>query len=53
MLSMKDVRHLMNRSVQTLTRNDIAHWAERFITTLAQPPRLANWPFGLDTAVGQ
>jgi trehalose 6-phosphate synthase len=38
---------------ETLTRNDIAHWAERFIATLAQPPRLANWPFGLDTAVGQ
>jgi len=38
---------------ETLTQNDIAHWAERFITTLAQPPRLATWPFGLDTAVGQ
>jgi trehalose 6-phosphate synthase len=38
---------------ETLTRNDIAHWAERFITTLAHPPRLANWPFGLDAAVGQ
>jgi trehalose 6-phosphate synthase len=31
----------------TLVRNDIAHWAERFIATLTRPPRVANWPFGL------
>ena len=31
----------------TLMQNDIAHWAERFITTLTRPPRVANWPFGL------
>ena len=37
---------------ETLTQNDIAHWAERFITTLARP-RAANWPFGLSAAVGQ
>ena len=38
--------------VETLKNNDIAHWAERFIATLMRPPRNANWPFGLDLAVG-
>jgi trehalose 6-phosphate synthase len=33
----------------TLVRNDIAHWAERFITTLTHP-RDANWPFDLRPA---
>jgi trehalose 6-phosphate synthase len=28
-----------------LSRNDIQHWADRFITTLTRPPRTANWPF--------
>jgi trehalose 6-phosphate synthase len=37
---------------ETLTQNDIAHWAERFIATLSRP-RAANWPFGLSAAVGQ
>jgi len=29
----------------TLVRNDIAHWAERFIATLTLPPRNVDWPF--------
>ena len=33
----------------TLVRNDIAHWAERFIATLTRP-RVANWPFDLGAA---
>ncbi len=33
-----------------LTRNDIAHWAERFIATLMRQPRNSSWPF--DLAVG-
>ncbi len=37
---------------ETLTHNDIAHWAERFIATLMRPPRNSNWPFDLDLAVG-
>jgi hypothetical protein len=31
-----------------LTKNDIAHWAERFLETLARPPRASNWPMLLD-----
>jgi trehalose 6-phosphate synthase len=34
---------------ETLVRNDIAHWAERFIATLTRP-RVANWPFDLGAA---
>src|SRR4029079_154600 len=34
---------------ETLVRNDIAHWAERFITTLTRP-RATNWPFGIGLA---
>jgi trehalose 6-phosphate synthase len=34
---------------ETLVRNDIAHWAERFITTLSRP-RAARWPFDLGAA---
>jgi trehalose 6-phosphate synthase len=34
---------------ETLVRNDIAHWAERFIATLSRP-RAASWPFGLRPA---
>jgi trehalose 6-phosphate synthase len=34
---------------EILVRNDIAHWAERFITTLTRP-RAASWPFRLGTA---
>jgi trehalose 6-phosphate synthase len=34
---------------ETLVRNDIAHWAERFITALTRP-RPANWPFDLRPA---
>jgi trehalose 6-phosphate synthase len=30
----------------TLLKNDIAHWAERFLATLTRP-RATNWPFGL------
>jgi trehalose 6-phosphate synthase len=35
---------------ETLTQNDIAHWAERFLATLTRPPRAAAWPFGLGLA---
>jgi trehalose 6-phosphate synthase len=38
---------------ETLMQNDIAHWAERFITTLTRPPRVANWPFGLGLAASR
>jgi trehalose 6-phosphate synthase len=34
---------------ETLVRNDIAHWAERFIAALTRP-RVANWPFDLGAA---
>lgn len=34
----------------TLLHNDIAHWAERFLSVLARPPRAANWPFSLSVA---
>ncbi len=34
---------------QTLVRNDIALWAERFIETLTRP-RAASWPFDLRAA---
>jgi len=34
---------------ETLVRNDIAHWAERFIATLTRR-RAASWPFDLGTA---
>jgi trehalose 6-phosphate synthase len=33
----------------TLTQNDIAHWAERFISTLARPQRNSLWPYGFNT----
>jgi trehalose 6-phosphate synthase len=36
--------------LETLTRNDIARWAERFITTLARPRRASDWPFGMAAA---
>jgi len=36
---------------ETLLQNDIAHWAERFITTLNRPPRVANWPFPMGGAL--
>jgi trehalose-6-phosphate synthase len=31
-----------------LTKNDIAHWAERFLETLTRPPRTSKWPVALD-----
>jgi trehalose 6-phosphate synthase len=34
---------------ETLVRNDISHWAERFMSTLSRP-RAARWPFDLGTA---
>jgi trehalose 6-phosphate synthase len=34
----------------TLLANDIAHWAERFIATLARPQRAFEWPFGMAAA---
>jgi trehalose 6-phosphate synthase len=34
----------------TLMHNDIAHWAERFIATLASPRRAFDWPFGMAAA---
>jgi trehalose 6-phosphate synthase len=34
---------------ETLVRNDIAHWAERFIAALTRP-RAADWPFSLRAA---
>jgi trehalose 6-phosphate synthase len=37
---------------ETLVRNDIAHWAERFLATLARPRR-PNWPFGLEAAAAE
>jgi trehalose 6-phosphate synthase len=36
--------------LEVLTKNDIAHWAERFIATLIRPQRNSSWPF--DLAVG-
>ena len=36
--------------LEVLTKNDIAHWAERFIATLMRPQRNSSWPF--DLAVG-
>ena len=36
---------------ETLTRNDIAHWAERFIATLTRP-RAESWPFGTGSRGG-
>jgi trehalose 6-phosphate synthase len=33
-----------------LTKNDIAHWAERFLETLTRPPRASNWRMLLDMA---
>ena len=39
--------------LETLTQNDIAHWAERFIATLTRPPRVAAWPFGLGLAASR
>ena len=38
---------------EVLTKNDIAHWAERFIDTLTRPPRAVNWPFALDVAAAR
>lgn len=35
---------------ETLLRNDIAHWAERFIATLTLPPRNADWSFPTGTS---
>jgi trehalose 6-phosphate synthase len=35
---------------ETLSRNDIAHWAEQFLSVLARPPRAANWPFSISRA---
>ncbi|HMK81120.1 MAG TPA: alpha,alpha-trehalose-phosphate synthase (UDP-forming) [Xanthobacteraceae bacterium] len=29
---------------ETLLNNDIAHWAERFLSVLTRPPRAASWP---------
>jgi len=34
----------------TLLHNDIAHWADRFLSVLARPPRAANWPFSVTRA---
>ena len=34
---------------ETLVRNDISHWAERFIAALTRP-RAENWPFSLRPA---
>jgi trehalose 6-phosphate synthase len=34
----------------TLLHNDIAHWAERFIATLASPQRAFEWPLGMAAA---
>jgi trehalose 6-phosphate synthase len=36
--------------LETLTKNDIAHWAERFIATLSRPRRASDWPFGMAAA---
>jgi trehalose-6-phosphate synthase len=36
--------------LKTLTQNDIAHWAERFIATLTRPPRASAWPFEMGLA---
>jgi trehalose 6-phosphate synthase len=36
-----------------LTKNDIAHWAERFLETLVRPPRASNWPFARDLATAR
>jgi trehalose 6-phosphate synthase len=36
--------------LKTLTQNDIAHWAERFIVTLTRPPRASAWPFEMGLA---
>jgi trehalose 6-phosphate synthase len=33
-----------------LSKNDIAHWAERFLETLTRPPRASNWRTLLETA---
>ena len=37
---------------ETLVRNDIAHWAERFITTLIRPRR-PSWPFGIEASAAE
>jgi trehalose 6-phosphate synthase len=47
-LEERQERH--NTLYDTLMRNDIAHWAERFITTLASPRRTFDWPFGMAAA---
>ena len=37
---------------ETLVRNDISHWAERFLTALTRPRR-PNWPFGIEAAAAE
>jgi len=39
--------------LETLTRNDIAHWAERFIATLTRPRRASSWPLGIEAAAAE
>jgi len=36
-----------------LMKNDIEHWAERFIETLSRPPRTPNWQFAADATIGR
>jgi trehalose 6-phosphate synthase/phosphatase len=36
-----------------LTKNDIAHWAERFLETLTRPPRASQWPMLFDVAAAR
>ena len=39
--------------LETLTRNDIAHWAERFIATLTRPRRASSWPLGIEATAAE
>jgi trehalose 6-phosphate synthase len=52
-MALEERRERHKAMLATLTHNDIAHWAERFIATLTRPPRNSAWPFGLGLAANQ
>jgi trehalose 6-phosphate synthase len=48
-----DERRERHRAMyEILLRNDIAHWAERFLATLTRPRR-PSWPFGIEAAAAE
>ena len=51
-MPLEERRERYNAIFEVLKKNDIYHWADRFIETLSRPARRSNWPFAADTAIG-